>query len=50
LDEELKTAHKFNEQKGMTGKDFYYDYMKSTGQYLLRTPEGRLALYTAFNV
>jgi transposase len=39
LAEELKVPHRFNKEKGVAGKDFYYDFMKRHPQLSLRTPE-----------
>lgn len=39
LAEKLKIKHRFNKEKKMAGKDFYYDFMKRYSDLSLRTPE-----------
>lgn len=39
LAESLKLSHRFNKEKGMAGKDFFYSFTKKYPDIVLRTPE-----------
>ena len=50
LAESLKIPHRFNKEKGMAGKDFYYNFKKQFPDIALRTPESTsIARAVGFN-
>lgn len=50
LAESLKLSHRFNKEKGMAGKDFFYSFTKKYPDIVLRTPESTsIARAVGFN-